>query len=80
MRDPYKVLGVSPLDDYNTVKNAYRNLCKKYHPDISGFDSAEKFKEVNEAWKMVSETLLKNTEGCEIWVHDSLFSISKRRV
>jgi len=32
--DAYALLGVSASDDMNTVKNVYRKLVRKYHPDI----------------------------------------------
>ena len=50
-RDYYEVLGVSKDADDSTIKKAYRNLAKKYHPDMNpGNAEAElKFKEVNEA-------------------------------
>ena len=31
--DPYKILGVSPSASDDEVKDAYRKLVKKYHPD-----------------------------------------------
>ena len=33
MTDPYKVLGISPTATDIEVKNAYRALARKYHPD-----------------------------------------------
>ena len=33
MKDPYKVLGVSPSATDDEVKSAYKELVKKYHPD-----------------------------------------------
>jgi DnaJ-class molecular chaperone len=56
MRDPYKVLGISPNATDIEVKNAYRALARKYHPD--NYDSSnplaeladEKMKEINEAY------------------------------
>ena len=33
MTDPYKVLGVSPNATDDEVKDAYRRLARKYHPD-----------------------------------------------
>ena len=52
MSDPYKVLGVSPTATDEQVKEAYRALAKKYHPDqYSGSPIAdlagEKMKEIN---------------------------------
>jgi len=57
--DPYKVLGVNPGDDEETIKKAYRALVKKYHPDryvnTPMADMAtEKLKEINEAYDMIT--------------------------
>lgn len=56
-RDYYEVLGVSKDADDLTIKKAYRNLAKKYHPDVNpGNAEAEvKFKEVNEAYAVLSD-------------------------
>ena len=56
-RDYYEVLGVTKESDENTIKKAYRQLAKKYHPDMNPGDSeAEaKFKEVNEAYDVLSD-------------------------
>ncbi|ATZ18806.1 molecular chaperone DnaJ [Williamsoniiplasma somnilux] len=49
-RDYYEILGLSKNADETEIKKAYRNLAKKYHPDVNkGHDAEEKFKEVNEA-------------------------------
>lgn len=52
MRDPYDILGVSRTASDDDVKKAYRNLCKKYHPDLNPGDKSaeEKFKEVQAAY------------------------------
>ncbi len=56
-RDYYEVLGVERGADEATLKQAYRNLAKKYHPDLHpGDEEAEqKFKEVNEAYGVLSD-------------------------
>ncbi len=55
-RDYYEVLGLSKGADEASIKKAYRSLAKKYHPDMNpGDKEAEvKFKEVNEAYEVLS--------------------------
>ena len=56
-RDYYEVLGVQKDADEATIKKAYRQLAKKYHPDVNPGDKTaeEKFKEVNEAYQTLSD-------------------------
>lgn len=46
----YDILGVKKDATQNEIKKAYRELCKKYHPDKNGGDDT-KIKEVNEAYE-----------------------------
>ena len=57
-RDYYEVLGLDKSADDAAIKKAYRQLAKKYHPDMNPGDSeAEaKFKEVNEAYAVLSDS------------------------
>ena len=56
-RDYYEVLGVDRGADEATIKKAYRQLAKKYHPDMNpGDKEAEaKFKEATEAYSVLSD-------------------------
>lgn len=56
--NPYEVLGVSQNADEETVKKAYKELVKKYHPDKYVNNpladlAAEKMKEINQAYDMI---------------------------
>lgn len=54
MTDPYSVLGVSPDSTDDQIKKAYRELAKKYHPDInSEAGASEKMQEINEAYDRI---------------------------
>ncbi len=52
----YETLGVNKTDDITTIKKAYKQLARKYHPDRNpGNDEyAEKFKEINGAYEVLS--------------------------
>lgn len=54
-QDPYKVLGVSRDATDDEVKKAYRDLTKKYHPDLNPNDpsAAQKMNEINAAYDQI---------------------------
>ena len=61
-RDYYEVLGVDKNADEATIKKAYRDVAKKYHPDVNAdkdektkAEAAEKFKEASEAYAVLSD-------------------------
>jgi len=55
VQDPYKVLGVSPDASDEEIKKAYRDLTKKYHPDLNPGDeqAAQKMNDVNAAYDAI---------------------------
>ena len=61
-RDYYDVLGVDKSASDAEIKSAFRKLAKKYHPDLNKeADAAEKFKEVQEAYDVLSDESKRKT-------------------
>ncbi len=64
-QDPYKVLGVSPDASDEEIKKAYRDLTKKYHPDLNPNDpeAAKKMNEINAAYDQIKNGTAQQTAG-----------------
>lgn len=55
-KDYYLILGVSKEASLHEIKQAYRRIAKKYHPDISGTsNSSDKFLEIQEAYETLMD-------------------------
>lgn len=55
-RDYYEVLGIDKSASPDQIKSAYRQMAKKYHPDLNKSpDAPAKFKEVQEAYEVLSD-------------------------
>ena len=56
-KDYYKTLGVERSADAKAIKQAYRRMARKHHPDMNPGNKAagERFKEINEAYEVLSD-------------------------
>lgn len=57
MKNHYQTLGISENADSEEIKNAYRRLAKKYHPDLNqnSIEATEKFRTIQEAYEVLSD-------------------------
>ncbi|MBU0578694.1 DnaJ domain-containing protein [Patescibacteria group bacterium] len=61
-RDYYEILGVDKKASTGEIKSAYRKMALKHHPDKNkASDAEEKFKEINEAYQILSDDKKKKT-------------------
>jgi molecular chaperone DnaJ len=55
-RDYYEILGVSRSAEKEEIKQSYRRLARKYHPDVNKDAGAEEqFKDISQAYEVLSE-------------------------
>src|SRR3989449_9135488 len=56
-KDYYSTLGVAKTANAKEIKQAYRKLARKHHPDVNPGDKAaeSKFKEINEAYEVLGD-------------------------
>ena len=75
--NPYKVLGISSSTSLDEARTIYRSLAKRYHPDGVNGDEG-KFREVNEAWKLVKDNIGKiKQEPNGFLTHETLFKFRR---
>lgn len=54
-KDHYKTLRISPDSDEAEIRSAYRTLAKKYHPDAGEGSSADRFRDIQLAYDVLSD-------------------------
>jgi DnaJ-class molecular chaperone len=54
-RDYYAVLGVEREASETEIKRAFRELARAHHPDVNPVDGGERFREINEAYAVLSD-------------------------
>ena len=71
MKNYYEILEVNPKASKEIIEKAYRVLAKKYHPDLytddKQRDAEKKIKEINEAYKILSDDFLREQYDNEIY-------------
>lgn len=81
--DYYQVLGVAKTASDKEIKNAYRKLARKYHPDLNPNDQEanKKFQQLNEANEVLSdpEKRKKYDQYGENWQHGEQFEQQRRQ-
>jgi curved DNA-binding protein CbpA len=54
--DPYRVLGVDQRATHEVIREAYRALARKFHPDIApGRDAQRRMVQINAAWELIGD-------------------------
>lgn len=53
--DYYAILNVSPEADTEEVKQAFRQLARRFHPDVAGEGSRERFQQIRQAYQVLSD-------------------------
>ena len=72
-KDPFSVLGVSPDASDDEIKKAYRDLTKRYHPDLNPGDptAAEKMNEINAAYDAIKNGTAQQDYGSSAYGYQS---------
>ena len=80
----YDSLGVSKSADEKEIRQAFRRMARKYHPDLNSGDKSaeEKFKQINEAYEVLSDadSRKKYDRYGENWMHADQFQAQRGRV
>jgi DnaJ-class molecular chaperone len=70
--DYYEVLGIPFNSTKDEIRKAYKALAKKFHPDVSGYDSSKTFSRIIEAYAVLSDPSKKSVY--DTFYHAGTFS------
>jgi len=59
-KDLYRILGIDCNADDREIRAAYRSRAKKFHPDAGRGASAEKFREIQDAYEILADPVRRN--------------------
>ena len=81
MKDPYEVLGVSPDATEDPIKEAYRALARKYHPDNYADNplsdlANEKMQEINDAYDAIKKLEVRGAPAIGIFAGYTMYMLS----
>jgi DnaJ-class molecular chaperone len=65
-RNLYIVLGVPPGASAERIRSAYRTLAKAYHPDRIGPGGTSQFREISEAYRVLSDPVLRDAHNAAL--------------
>ena len=74
MHDYYDVLGVSPDAGAEEIRRAYRQLARRYHPDISGDDRPTAFLEAARAYEVLRDPGRRRSYDASLRIRDGAMS------
>lgn len=82
MKDYFDILGIADNADLDDVKQAYRTLAKKYHPDKNdSSDASALFIEINEAYEFLSDpTRLKLYKARKVFAAQAKYNQERNEV
>lgn len=77
MKNYYEILEVNPKASKEVIKKAHQVLIKKYHPDLyvgaERFDAEQKVKDINEAYKILSDDFLREQYDNELKKEEAIY-------
>lgn len=74
----YEVLGVSPDAPREEIRAAFIRMVKKFHPDVLPGATGDRFKQIVEAWKVLSDSRARKTYDREISGEDGKSPFARR--